>query len=80
MDTAIVGGARSIQLIVLAILLVVAIVMGAKMALQGQRGFALVLPEVAIMLVALWVVARPNDLITLLLGLVGGIQTPTLPH
>lgn len=80
MDTAIVSAGGTVQLIGLAVLLVIVIVMGAKVATGGSRGFSEVLVSVAAILVALYMIARPNDVITLMLRFVGGVQTPTLPH
>jgi len=79
MDTAIVNIGGTVQLVGLAILVVITLILGARIAGQGAKGFASLILEVAGLLVALWFIARPNDVLTLLLHAVGGIQAPHLP-
>jgi len=79
MAPAIISGAGTMQLIGLALIVVMVMVLGYKIATGGAKGFAFALAEIAGLLVALWLIARPNDAITLLLTAVGGVQAPTLP-
>ena len=79
MDTAIVNISSTVQLIGLAVLVVLVLVLGARIAGSGPKGFASAILEVGAFLVALWFIARPNDVLHLLLTAVGGIQAPTLP-
>jgi hypothetical protein len=79
METAIVNISGTVQLIGLAVLLVIVLVLGARIAGSGPKGFASAIIEVGAVLVALWFIARPNDVLNLLLRAVGGIQAPTLP-
>lgn len=76
MDTSIVNTAGTVQLIGLAIILIMVIVIGARVAGLGAKGFASLIGEVAGLLVALWIVARPNDATGILIRAVGGVQTP----
>lgn len=80
MDTTLVNLAPALQLIGLAVCVVMAIVIGVRVLATGARGFAQAIPEVVGLLVGLWVVARPNDLLGLLLKAVGGVQAPTALH
>jgi hypothetical protein len=80
MDTAIVGLAGTVQLIGLAIALIVAIVLGARVFGLGAKGFSSVIMEVAGLLVGIWIVARPNDVLGILLKAVGGVAAPTALH
>lgn len=79
MDTAIINNAKTVQLIGMAILAIMVIVLGARIAGTGSRGFSSLLMEIAGLLVAVWIIARPNDVTGLLLKSVGGIQTPAVP-
>lgn len=79
MDGAIVQAAGTVQLIGLAVILIMVIILGARILGQGAKGFASLFAEIGGLLVAIWIVARPNDVIHMLLGFVGGIQHPTAP-
>lgn len=79
MGTTLISGAREIQLIALAVIVIMAIIVGARIAGHGPKGFASGLMEVVSILIGLWIVVRPNDVLSMLLRLVGGIQTPTMP-
>lgn len=79
MDQAIVNISSTVQMIGLAVLVIMVLVLGARIAGSGPKGFASAILEVGGLLLALWFIARPNDVLTLLLRAVGGVQTPTLP-
>lgn len=79
MSNSLISGAREIQLLALAVVLIMAIIAGARIAGHGPKGFASGLLEVVSILVGLWIVIRPNDVLSMLIRLVGGIQTPTMP-
>jgi hypothetical protein len=79
MDTALINNAKTVQLIGLAILAIMVIILGARIAGTGSRGFSSLIMEIAGLLVAVWIIARPNDVTGLLLKSVGGIQTPAMP-
>lgn len=76
MDSAILANARTIQLIGLAIIVIVALILGARVAGMGAKGFASLLMEFAGLLVAVWIIARPNDVTGILTRSVGGVQSP----
>jgi hypothetical protein len=79
MDTALINNAKTIQLIGLAILAIMVIILGARIAGTGSRGFSSLIMEIAGLLVAVWIIARPNDVTGILLKSVGGIQAPAMP-
>jgi uncharacterized membrane protein len=78
-DQAIVHAAGTAQLVGLAVGLIMAIILGARLFGLGAKGFASLIGELGGFLVALYVIARPNDVLHLLLTFVGGIQAPTMP-
>lgn len=80
MDSSIVSLAGPVQLIGLAICLIVAIMLGVQVIGGGAKGFASLMLKVGELLVGLWIVARPNDVLNLLLKAVGGVQAPTALH
>lgn len=80
MDTTIVNLSGMVQLIGLAVALVMAIILGARVLGTGSRGFSSLIMELAGLLVGIWIVARPNDMLGILLRAVGGIQPPTALH
>lgn len=79
MDSALISNARTVQLIGLAILAIMVIILGARIAGTGSRGFSSLIMEIAGLLVAVWIIARPNDVTGLLLRSVGGVQVPAIP-
>lgn len=79
MDSAIIANAKTVQLIGLAILAIMVIIIGARIAGMGAKGFASLLGEIVGLLVALYFIARPNDVANALLKSVGGVQTPAMP-
>jgi len=80
MDAAIVSLGGTVQLVGLAIALIVAIVLGARVFGMGSKGFSSLIMELAGLLVGLWIVARPNDVLGILLKAVGGVAAPTALH
>jgi hypothetical protein len=80
MDTTLTNLTGPIQLIGLAICGVVALLIGARMVGGGSKGFASLIGEIIGLLVGLWIIARPNDFLGLLLKAVGGVQAPAALH
>ena len=80
MDTAIVSGAGTLQLIGLAFLLVMLLVFALRILGQGPKGFSSLIGEVGAFLVAGFILIRPNDAALMLTHIVGGVQTPTAIH
>ncbi len=76
MDTTIVNIARPMQLAALAVLLIMIILLGMKIMGQGSRGFSSAILEVGVLLIAAWIIIRPNDAAGMLTKAVGGVQTP----
>lgn len=80
MDPAIVTFARSVQLALLAVLLIVTLVQGVRIAFTGARGFGDMIVGVGSLLAAVFFVARPNAVLGALVTVVGGIEVPALPR
>lgn len=79
MDASILMFARTVQLGLLALLVVITLVQGIRIAFMGAKGFGDALVGVGALLGAVFFVARPNAVLSLLTTAVGGVQTPTLP-
>lgn len=79
MDTGIISIAGTIQLIALALGIVMVLVLGARIFSMGPRGFASLIGELGALLVAVYIIIRPNDVMGLLIKSAGGIQTPVMP-
>jgi hypothetical protein len=79
-DATIISIGGTIQLIGLAVVAIMILVLGARVAGQGPRGFSSLLIELGTLLVAVYILARPNDVGTLLLHGVGGVQTLAALH
>lgn len=75
MDSAIIGMGGTVQLVGLALVALMVIILGMRIVGSGARGFASLLGEVGALLIALYIVARPNDVTSMLLKAVGGVQT-----
>jgi hypothetical protein len=71
--------AGTAQLIGIAILIIMIIVVGCRIAGQGPKGFASGLMEVAGMFVAGMLIFNPTGVLITLGGFTGGIHKPTMP-
>lgn len=80
MDASIVSLGGQIQAIALAIGLILVIVLGARIFGLGPKGFVSLLTEGGAMLIAFYIIARPNDVAQIFIRGVGGIQAPTAIH
>lgn len=67
----------TVQAIALAIGLILVIVLGARIFGMGPKGFSSLLYEGGALLIAFYIVARPNDVAQIFLKGVGGVQAPT---
>lgn len=79
MGNALIAGAGQLQAFGLGILVIAIIVIGMRLVGQGPKGFASGLMEAAGVLLAAFLIMRPNDAMKLFSGMVGGIQIPVMP-
>jgi hypothetical protein len=79
MDTALISAARTVQLICLAIMVIVGMVAFTRAVTQGGRGFGELMVTLGVMLVGLYGIVRPNDVLSKLISFAGGVQTPSAP-
>jgi hypothetical protein len=79
-DSTIISAASTVQLIGLALLAIMLLILGYKVATGGAKGFAFALTEIGGLLASLYILARPNDVMGMLLKFVGGVQTVQMPH
>jgi hypothetical protein len=72
--------AQTAQLVGMGILAIMLIGTGLSIATGGARGFAGAIASIAGLIIAFWMVARPNDAASLILGFLGGFQPVSLPQ
>jgi hypothetical protein len=80
MDTSIINVASPLQLAGLAVAVVMTIILGARLFGLGAKGYSSALVEIGGLLLGIWVVGRPNDLLGILTKSVGGVQAPQAIH
>jgi hypothetical protein len=79
-ESAVINFAGTLQLVGIAIIVVMLLLLGYKVATGGAKGFAFALTEIGSLVLALIFIVRPNDVFNLLLKAVGGVQTVSMPH
>lgn len=80
MDTTVIALGGTLQLIAIAALGVSVLMLGLRILGQGPKGTGALYGEVITLLIAAFVIFRPNDALGLLTKTVGGIQTLSMPH
>lgn len=78
-SAALVNVARIIQLALIALALIAAMLAARKLLFGGAHGIAEGLQSLAGVAIAIYLLIQPNAVLGMLIRILGGIQTPTMP-